>query len=165
MTLQSNDGNIVAWARKMMSRLLKDKRRKKKNFRKNETDKEVYHITTRAVIEWLRKNDENCQNPGLEVYESADYDREVQMVCLETHRPSKCNQSPGARMKLTKDCQTSNKDIDEVAGYTSINELNESSTSDHEDIYSYFKCYDVGTQVEVDCVEVGMSTGFAEVNA
>lgn len=42
MALQSGDGNIVAWARKVMKKLLTDKKRKKKNFRRKEADDKVY---------------------------------------------------------------------------------------------------------------------------
>lgn len=50
VALQSSNDNIVKWARELMRKLLKDKRRKKKNCFRIEADKEIAQISTRVVL-------------------------------------------------------------------------------------------------------------------
>lgn len=56
MALQSTDSNILEWAKKIMRRLLRDKRRKRKNFQKTHVDKEVFRTSREVVTNWLSRN-------------------------------------------------------------------------------------------------------------
>lgn len=55
MALQSGNANIVNWARKVLSKLIREKHRRKKNFKKAQADQHMYCHAKDIVFEWLRR--------------------------------------------------------------------------------------------------------------
>jgi hypothetical protein len=56
MALQSGDGNIMQWARKILSKLIREKQRRRKNYNKAVTDQDVYRHAKDVVFDWLKRN-------------------------------------------------------------------------------------------------------------
>lgn len=74
MALQSTDSNILEWAKKIMSKLLRDKRRKRKNFIKAQVDKDVFRSSKEVVMNWLSRNVEDYKEQDFQIYNKENFD-------------------------------------------------------------------------------------------
>lgn len=79
MALQSGDGNIVQWGRKVLSKLIREKMRRRKNYSKAVTDQDVFRHAKDVVFDWLKRNTDEfdigefkdyCQLDLLEAYQA-----------------------------------------------------------------------------------------------
>lgn len=78
MALQSGDGNIMAWAEKILGKLVREKRRKKKKFPRIAQDQLVYRKSVEVVWEWLKHNVDDIDEPALQRYSKYSFEDDYQ---------------------------------------------------------------------------------------